>query len=90
MIRSFRHNGLKRLHERSDARHLPPQSVERISTILALLSVAESPQDLNAPNYRLHRLKGQSDSWSLRVSKNWRIVFRWDGGAHEVDFLDYH
>ena len=90
MIRSFRCKGLKLLHKKGDGHRLPKQSRDRIRTILALLSVAESPQDLNVPNYRLHRLKGQSDSWSLHVSKNWRIVFRWDGGAHEVDFLDYH
>ena len=29
--------------------------------------------------------------WSLRVTGNWRIVFRFEEGAvHDVDFVDYH
>ena len=32
-----------------------------------------------------------ADEWSVRVSGNWRMVFRFvDGGAADVDLLDYH
>jgi len=44
------------------------------------------------PGYRLHPLKGVlAGCWSVSVSGNWRIVFRFDG-AHvcDVDFVDYH
>lgn len=90
MIRSFRDNGLKLLHKKGDGHRLPKQSRDRIRTILALLSVAESPQDLKVPNYQLHRLKGQRNCWGVHVSKNRQIVFRWDDGAHEIDFVKYH
>ncbi|MCY3678336.1 MAG: hypothetical protein OXH66_12235 [Gemmatimonadetes bacterium] len=29
--------------------------------------------------------------WSVVVSRNWRIVFRfWNGDVHDVDLVDYH
>ena len=53
---------------------------------------AETPSDLDIPGYRLHRLSGVLDGfWSIRVSGNWRVVFRFDGGdIVDVRFLDYH
>jgi len=37
-------------------------------------------------------IKGdQAGSYSGRVSRNWRITFRWDGNdAIDVDLEDYH
>ena len=45
-----------------------------------------------APGFRLHPLKGDRvDQWSVRVSGNWRVVFRFeDGEAVDVDLIDYH
>ena len=47
---------------------------------------------MNLPGYRLHRLTGdRRDQWSVRVSGNWRIVFRFKGGAAVgVTLVDYH
>ena len=44
------------------------------------------------PGYRLHALKGELKGfWSIRISANWRIIFRFeDGDALEVDLTDYH
>ena len=56
------------------------------------LDAAEAAYDMNHPSYRLHRLKGDRRGlWSVRVSGNWRIVFRFvDGEAVDVDLIDYH
>lgn len=91
MIRSFRHRGLRRLHEHGDARFLPAAYVKRIRRALTLLSEASGPRDL-AGFGRLHPLRGdRSGHWALRVSANWRIVFRFDGGqVRDVDMVDYH
>ena len=50
------------------------------------------PGDMDIPGYRLHPLTGdRRDQWSVRVSGNWRIVFRFvDGVAADVDLIDYH
>ena len=86
------HAGLRRLYERDDARRLNPAHVRRIRRILTDLDVARSPRNLDAPEYRLHPLKGDlRGRWSVRVSSNWRIVFRFeDFEAVDVDLIDYH
>jgi proteic killer suppression protein len=36
-------------------------------------------------------LKGNRvEHYSIRVNDQWRICFRWSGGAHEVELTDYH
>ncbi len=92
MIQSFRHKGLKRLYNDDDRSKLPPDMVERIRDILALLDVAADPADLDRPSLKLHSLKGERRGfWAVTVRANWRIIFRFEGGdAHDVDFLDYH
>ena len=92
MILSFRHRGLKRLYERDDRSRLQPELADRIEEILGLLDVAESPRDLGLPGFRLHPLKGDlKNFWSVTVSGNWRIIFRFRGqDAVDVDLIDYH
>lgn len=86
------HKGLRRLHEQDDARGLRGDLVRRIERILDDLACATSPHDMDRPAYRLHPLKGdRRGQWSVRVSGNWRIVFRFEGGeAVDVDLVDYH
>ena len=91
-IKGIRHGGLKRFFERSDVRRLHRAHVARIGRILAALDGADALAALSAPSYRLHRLKGDRlGQWSVRVSDNWRIVFRVEGGhVFDVDLTDYH
>ena len=91
MSRFIRHRGLRRLHERGDARFLPAAYVKRIRLALTLLSEASDPRDL-AGFGKLHPLRGdRAGHWALRVSANWRIVFRFEGGrVRDVDMVDYH
>lgn len=39
-----------------------------------------------------HAMKGDRQGlWAIDVSKNWRVVFRFeDGNAYVVDYEDYH
>lgn len=91
MIRSFRHRGLRRLAERSDPRALPPGQVTRIVRVMSAINQAGSLRDL-AGLPGLHPLKGdRAGFWAVRVSRLWRIVFRFEGGgATDVDLVDYH
>ena len=86
------HAGLKRLFESGDTRRLNPTHLRRIRRVLADLAVASSLKDMDQPGYGLHPLKGDRRGlWSVRVSGNWRIVFRFDNGeAVDVDLIDYH
>ena len=92
MILGFRHRGLKRLYERGDRSRISPQLADQAEDILGLLDMAKNPEDMNLPGYRLHRLRGNLRGyWSLTVSGNWRIVFRFEGGnAFDIDLIDYH
>jgi proteic killer suppression protein len=47
---------------------------------------------MNLPGLYLHQLKGLGrGTWSVRVSGNWRITFKFDGpDAIEVNYEDYH
>ena len=86
------HRGLRRLFERDDARGLPPEWAGRLERILDDLACATGPRDLDRPAYRLHPLMGdRRGQWSVRVSGNWRIVFRFvNGEAVDIDLVDYH
>jgi proteic killer suppression protein len=92
MIRSIRHRGIKRLFERDDRSKLRPDLVNRIARILTRLNAAGSIDDVNVPGFGLHRLGGDLKGfWSVTVSRNWRIVFRFEeSDAFDVDFIDYH
>jgi proteic killer suppression protein len=92
MIKSFRHRGLQRLYERGDRSRIDPTLVDKVETALGLLDVAETPAAVNLPGYRLHPLRGDLRGfWSIRVSGNWRIIFRFDDrDVCDVDLVDYH
>ena len=92
MITSFGHKGLKQMFEKGQARLIHPAIRDRVANILAVLDAASSALDLAAPGNRLHELKGNQEGiWSVTVSSNWRITFRFtDGNAHDVDLIDYH
>jgi proteic killer suppression protein len=92
MIVSFRHKGLKLLYERGDRRRVSAEHVDKVERILARLDEATAPGHMNLPGFRLHPLKGDlAGCWSVSVSGNWRIIFRFDGvNACDVDLVDYH
>jgi proteic killer suppression protein len=92
MIRSFRHRGLRLLHERGDASRVHAVHRNRITRILSYLNAARMPRDMDFPGLRLHPLTGNlSGFWSVSVSGNWCIVFRFeDNHVEDVDLVDYH
>lgn len=92
MIVSFQHKGLKLFYEKGNASKLQPQHVGKIRLILTRLDAAKVIEDMNVPGYGLHQLTGELKVfWSVKVDKNFRIIFRFVGeDAHDVDYLDYH
>lgn len=92
MITSFKHRGLKRFYESGTTRGIQAAQVVRIRLILGRLDASVNPQDMNLPGLHLHELTGKrKGTWSVRVSGNWRVTFRFDGpDACDVDLEDYH
>ena len=88
----IRHKGLRALHERDDAGRLTASLVPRLRRILFRLQEASHPRSADAPGFRLHPLKGdRTGEWSVRVSSNWRVVFRFENDeVVDVDLIDYH
>jgi proteic killer suppression protein len=92
MIRSIKHKGLQRFYEDDDARGIGGNLRDRMQEILTILDAARNLQEADIPGYRLHPLSGNLRGfWSMKVSGNWRIIFRFeDGDAVDVDLVDYH
>lgn len=92
MIRSFRSRALKRFFLRGDGGRIQATHRETVRDILARLNIATTPEDMNLPGFRLHRLKGDhAGYWAVTVRANWRVIFRFEGGEPvDVDYLDYH
>ncbi|MBI3607108.1 MAG: type II toxin-antitoxin system RelE/ParE family toxin [Nitrospirae bacterium] len=92
MIRGFRHKGLARLYEKGERKGLSAEMVPKIERILARLDIAKGPEYLQLPGWGLHPLKGKLKGWwSVWVTGNWRIVFRFRGqDIVDVDLVDYH
>ena len=92
MIRNFRHKGLERFFSNGSKSGIQPGQASRLRVQLTALEHAISAKDMNAPGWRLHRLRGELDGfYSISVSGNWRIIFRFEGNdAVDVKYLDYH
>ena len=92
MIESFKHKGLKFFFEKGDFSKIKSIHRKRIRLILTLLHAASDIKDMNFPGSDLHALKGEKQGfWSVRVSGNWRIIFRFENSnAYDVDYIDYH
>lgn len=92
MIQSFKHKGLRLLWEEGKTSKLPAEQISRIERMLEMIdSATEVPGDFEVfPNWNIHKLSGdRKDYWSVKVNKNYRIIFRFDG-QHASDVVDYH
>ena len=69
-----------------------PEHRKRLRLILGVLNAAVGIKDVALPGLGLHRLTGKlSGFWSVSVSGNWRVIFRFeDGEVVNVDYVDYH
>jgi proteic killer suppression protein len=91
MIRTIRHKGLKRLFEQDDSSGVNPEHADKLRDILATLHAAPTVAHMDLPGFRLHPLKGQRKGfWAVTVRANWRVIFRFDVDAKDVDYVDYH
>lgn len=92
MIKSFRHKGLERFFREGTKAGIQAAHAKRLRLQLLALDQAVRPEDLSAPAWGLHPLKGDlKGHWSVTVNGNWRMVFTFEGtDAVLVDYRDYH
>ena len=95
MIAHFRHKGLRQLQGDGSAKGVPSAMADKLRKLLFALETAESLEQLRRfPGWKLHPLKGDlKGAWSLTVTGNWRLVFRYDEQANtagDIDLIDYH
>lgn len=92
MIENFKHRGLKKLYEKGDKSGLRSDIADKAELYLSILDTAETVKELDILGFGFHRLTGNLKGfYSVVVSRNHRIIFRFeDGSAFDVDLIDYH
>jgi toxin HigB-1 len=94
-IDSLRHKGLRQLYENNISRGVQASMVDKLRKLLFAIETAASLDDLTVfPGWKLHPLKGDlAGFWSLTVTGNWRLIFKYDeptNSASLLDLIDYH
>jgi toxin HigB-1 len=92
MIRTFRHDGLKRFFETGNSKGLAADAIKKIQIRLNVLNRARELRDIALPGFGFHPLKGnRKDEYSIGVTTNYRMTFRFDSGdVLDLNLEDYH
>lgn len=92
MIRSFRHKGLEKFFRTGSKAGIQAAHADRLNRQLTMLNRARAAQEMDVAGWNLHALRGSLEGhWSVKVSGNWRLTFRFeDNQAEVVDYQDYH
>jgi toxin HigB-1 len=95
MIVSFRDDWLRAFFvEDVGSKVVPPDLESRLFRKLQMIDDATTDQDLRVPpSNHFEKLRGPLDGFhSIRVNKQWRLIFRWDGTKGEASdlYLDDH
>jgi proteic killer suppression protein len=92
MIGSFRHKGLEAFYRTGSKAGIQPVHARKLRVQLTALEFAKRVEDMNAPGWRLHPLKGALRGfYSVTVNGNWRLIFRFEkSDVVLIDYLDYH
>ena len=92
MIKSFRHKGLERIFETGNKSGIHAAHAAKLRLLTAALDQAVRPEDLCAPSWALHPLKGNLNGhWALTVNGSWRVLFAFERqDAVLVDYCDCH
>ncbi len=94
-IRNIVHKGIKGLYVAGHVKGVPADTVDKLRKILAFLQDMENADELHAMSlWKAHQMKGpRKGTWSLHVTRNWRLTFLIDTEEHEIfdlNYEDYH
>ncbi len=95
MIFSFRDEWLRAFFvDDVRSRSIPDDLTDRLFRKLQMLDDAMTDQDLRVPpSNHFEKLRGVLKGYhSIRVNRQWRLVFQWDGSRGEASnvYLDDH
>lgn len=95
MIVSFRDDWLRAFFvDDARSRNIPADLESRLFRRLQMIDDATTDQDLRVPpSNHFEKLRGAlADFHSVRVNRQWRLIFRWNGGRGEASglYLDDH
>ncbi len=93
MIRTFKGKVAEEVWQGRAGKGFPADLVRTTQRRLAMLNAATDLQALRSPpGNRLEALKGgRAGQHAIRINDQWRICFVWrDGGAEDVEIVDYH
>ncbi len=93
-IASIRHKALRKFVETGTSKGLHANLVGPLTNMITYLAAIEAMEELHVPpNWGAHELTGdRAGTWSLTVTKNWRMTFRLneEGAIADLDLEDYH
>ncbi|PPF68279.1 plasmid maintenance system killer protein [Clavibacter michiganensis] len=93
MIRSFGSRITERIWDQQYVKGIDRMILRAALRKLEAVNAAVDVEDLRVPpGNRLERLRGDRRAqYSIRVNDQWRICFIWrEGGAEDVELVDYH
>jgi len=93
VIRSFGSKDTERLWNQKFVKSVDRIVQRAVLRKLEIIHAAKDVEDLRVPpGNRLEKLVGdRGGQYSIRVNAQWRICFVWmDGGAEDVELVDYH
>jgi toxin HigB-1 len=95
MIKEFRERWLQAYFvDDMRSRHIPSEIDARLFRKLQMIDDATNDADLRVPpSNHFEKLSGKlKDHHSIRVNRQWRLIFRWDGATGEARdlYLDDH
>jgi toxin HigB-1 len=95
MIVSFRDDWLRAFFvDDVRSRSIPSDLENRLFRKLQMIDDAMTDQDLRVPpSNHFEKLRGELAAFhSIRVNKQWRLIFQWDGSRGEATsvYLDDH
>ena len=91
MIASFRDGWLRDFFvDDVRSRKIPPELAGRLFRKLQMIDDATMDQDLRVPpSNHFEKLRGRLAGYhSIRVNKQWRLIFRWDAGSGKASDMD--
>lgn len=93
MIESWHDRWLKDYFEKdAHSSKIPADLRDRLFLKLQMLDDSTADADLRVPpSNHFEKLSGKLEGWcSIRVSLQWRLVFRWSNGRAKEVYLDNH